>query len=169
MILKKHLSPISKIRCSFWVLFSFFATGTAFAQNSQLKVHVIGNFYKMEKFIFEYEGVQFHKSVKRGKNSFAFFIDIPDSIRHDEEIKIRVFRKGFWGLRFRDTETEVYYEANRKYLVLNRSKRLKSRYSFESYWSDYPRGYVGDEFWQPGHIPSWAKMDKQTTIQRADN
>ncbi len=100
-----------------------------------VKIFFIGATSSREKFKFYYYG------------KLIFFVKVKNSFNHSFSLKnvkvwygddlagFHIFRKGRYGLKFRDTGQQISYEPH-KYLIIKKNPWLKNRFAVDHYWSD---------------------------------
>jgi hypothetical protein len=102
-----------------------------------LRVYVTGYFFNGETYRVYYNGHLMEWESNVGSDFSAFDIELPDSIEDGQRLNMEIYRKGRFGMFWRDTRTDVVYNSKRSYCILMVSFRLKKRYSLNNEWSDY--------------------------------
>lgn len=132
--------------------FMLYSNKEALALDST-KVFVAGWFFKGETYYIHVNNQVYKIKCKWGSDAFSFYVLHSDSIKDGEFMKLTIWRKGRWGLRYFDTNTVIMYDDSRKYLVLSRSNRVKNRYSFEVEWlNNHPSSLGYPRFWDTEDI-----------------
>lgn len=108
---------------------------TANAQTDSLRVFFVGQVPR-EKFQVYWKG----KKVLdfEGSTAYKKSFSIPRETTWQSSggvTDLIIYRKGKFGLRFRDTAFFSGFE-DRKYLIIKRNPRLKNRAAVEAIWSD---------------------------------
>jgi hypothetical protein len=105
-----------------------------FEKVDSIRVFFIGG-SSPEKYKFYYEGkLVFSVKVKDSFN-YTFRLNTVKIWNGNHVSGIQIYRKGRFGIKFRDTGEQISYEPN-KYLIIKKNPFLKNRIAVDHYWSD---------------------------------
>lgn len=120
-----------------------------------LKIFVVGEYFKGEKYRFELNDKVLQIKTRKGKDLFSFWVTVPEIINDNDIIPLKVLQQTRLIKRWRNTNLVLHYNANRKYCVFLKTYEMKHRYAFDVYWSNEPHSYIGrSTFWslEPGPL-----------------
>jgi len=107
----------------------------SYSQGDSLRVFFYGN-VKGERFKVYWEGRMLLKFKSSASYKYSFKIPREKSLEKDGLIEhIMIYRKGVFGLRYRDLVFQVDYEP-KKYLIIWRNPMLKNWAAVQGRWSD---------------------------------
>lgn|GEM_PF-5792351 len=113
-----------------FLLLSFCGLSQNTINSDSLKMYI--NLKECKKFEVYYEDKLLFKS---GTSSSEDTLITFYSVIGKGQLPITVFKKGIFG--YRNSELTIYYESNKKYLVLFRNSRVKRRYFFDVKWVNF--------------------------------
>jgi hypothetical protein len=121
-------------KCLLLILFYFFIQHL---YGDSLTV-VFQGIKKGEKYKVFYKGdfVKLIKSKKHYKYSNDSFRISVLGLQDGNGLGIEIYRKGKCGLFYRDTYFGTFYDSSKKYLIVYRDEKLKSRYAISPIWSN---------------------------------
>ncbi len=113
-----------------FLLLSFCGLSQNTKSSDSLKLYI--NLKECKKIEVYYEDKLLFKSgTSSSKDTVITFY----SVIGQGQLPITVFKKGIFG--YRNSELIIYYEPNKKYLVLFRNSRVKRRYFFDARWVNF--------------------------------
>jgi hypothetical protein len=101
-----------------------------------IEVYFIGEGPKGERIKVQYGSVKILEFKIRGPFKYKFLIPSPRTKKYGAALNVFVLRKGLFGIAFRDTRLNAYYEEGFKYLVIIRDTTLKNRFAVKYEWSN---------------------------------
>jgi hypothetical protein len=122
-------------RIQFLMIALLFFSYNVEAQIDSLNIQLIG-INKGEKYKFISNGKVFYKVKCNGLNRVNDFLFPIQNLKENATLDLFVYRKGRFGLFYRNTEACFIFKPQFKYLVIYRNKRLKNRYALDYEWSN---------------------------------
>lgn len=146
------------------ILLVFILKENSYCQK-KLRLHFISNFKKNETFkIYANDSIYV---IKNNRYHLFKAIDIylPDSILDGDRIPVFIDHKFWYNIFYSDTDIEIYYKSDMKYLFVNRDYRQKGHYAVEYLWTNNPIQYgynslKNNGFFDNESVPEIYKPDK---------
>ena len=105
-----------------------------FAQSDSLKIFFTGYDFKGEKFKVLHESKEVLKFKAGERYKYSFTIPKDSTWKYGRPLSIHIYRKGKFGLCYRDLEFNAFYEPGSKYLQIYRDGMLRNKYAVDYKW-----------------------------------
>ena len=116
-------------------VFSLVCSGMVYSQDS-VQVFVIGGGVDGEKFRFYYKDRKVLNFKVDGNFKYEFKIPMEKGWQYGSSIPLFIYRKGRFGLFYRNVVPAIYYDDAHKYLIFERDYGRKNRFPLEFSWSN---------------------------------
>lgn len=91
--------------------------------------------FNKEKYQIFIDG-ELYREIKPGNFNFYITIPLDSNIKGCMPLNFDIYRKGKFGLFFRDTNCGAFYNEEKKFLIIYRNHKLKRRFAIDAIWSD---------------------------------